>query len=244
MRRLCSICARGGSKGIPDKNLRHLGGTPLVVHSVLHALESGLFNYVAVSSDRDEILTVCQKAGADILVARPPEMATDEAGKMPAIRHCLLEVERVTGIRFDVQADLSATGPLRRASDIAGAVRLLEARGAPSVITGCEARNSPYFNMVERLPDGSVALSKMPPRAVERRQDAPACFDMNGSIYVWWRDRVADDPKVLYPGTLLYEMPPERSLDIDTELDLRIAEFLWSSPDRPAGASLLKKDGS
>ncbi len=100
MKRLAVICARGGSKGVKGKNLRDLAGKPLVAHAIQQAKESGLFNAVAVSSDADDILAAGEKWGADHLVKRPHDLSTDEAPKLPAIRHCTETVEKETGIRF------------------------------------------------------------------------------------------------------------------------------------------------
>lgn len=226
MTRLCSICARGGSKGVKGKNLRDLKGRPLIAHSIEQARATGLFAAVAVSSDSPDILAAAERAGADILIRRPDEMATDTASKMPAIKHCFLEAERRSGQTFDVLVDLDATSPLRLPSDIADAVALLESTGCSGVITAAPARRSPYFNLVEVGPDGFVHLSKPLPGEVVRRQDAPPCYDMNASIYVWRRDAVAGDLKVFYPDTRLLVMPEERSIDIDSELDWRIVEML------------------
>lgn len=225
--RLCTICARGGSKGVPGKNLRLLLGKPLIVHTIEQAKASGLFVAIAVSSDTVEILQVASNAGADHVVHRPTALATDEAPKLPAIQHCLEEVERVRQERFDVLVDLDATSPLRSIQDIDGAVRLLEATGATNVITGTPARRSPYFNMVERDSVGeTVRLCKALSPPVARRQDAPTCFDMNASIYVWRAEPFRKAPGIFFPDTRLYEMPYERSIDIDSEVDFQVVEML------------------
>lgn len=226
MKRLCTICARGGSKGVKGKNLRILQGKPLIAHSILQALESKLFDAVAVSSDSEEILRTARQFGAHVLVRRPEEMATDTAPKVPVIYHCMLEAERMLGAAFEVLVDLDATSPLRLVDDIVGAVSLLEDTGASNVITGTPARRSPYFNLVELNPQGFVQLSKSLPVAIVRRQDSPRCFDMNASIYVWRRAAFVAEPKIFYPDTRLFEMPEERSHDIDSELDFEIVRLL------------------
>lgn len=225
-KRICTICARGGSKGVVNKNIRPLLGRPLIAHTIERARESGLFECIAVSSDSDAILDAARQWGADFHVRRPDELATDTAAKVPAIRHCLEEAERLAGIRCDVLVDLDATSPLRSTDDIRGAVVLLETRGVTSVITGAPARRSPYFNLVEVDAAGVVRLSKTLAQPVVRRQDAPKCYDMNASIYVWRRDDFLAHPAVFYGDTLLYEMPEDRSHDIDTELDFEWVEFL------------------
>jgi N-acylneuraminate cytidylyltransferase/CMP-N,N'-diacetyllegionaminic acid synthase len=153
-------------------------------------------------------------------------MATDAAPKLPAIRHCLEQAIQATGITPEIFVDLDVTSPLRLPSDIIGAVELLKSSGAPNVITGAPARRSPYFNLVETRADGTVGLAKQTDPPITRRQDAPRCYDMNASIYVW---RVADfleHPSVFYPDTRLFEMPEERSVDIDSELDFTLVDLL------------------
>ena len=228
MKRLCTVCARGRSKGVAGKNIRAIAGAPLIVHTLRQARESALFDTIAVSSDSPDILRAAEQWGADVLVTRPPELASDAAAKAPAIHHCLVETESRLNMRFDILVDLDATAPLRRSDDIKGAVALLEESKAASVITGTPAHRSPYFNMVELTGEGFVRLSKPLPSPIVRRQDAPAAYDMNASIYVWWRDRFLADPRVFYPDTRLFAMPAERSLDIDSEFDFQIVEFLMT----------------
>ena len=226
MTRLCTICARGGSKGLPGKNLALLLGRPLVAWSVIQARETGLFAHVAVSSDSEFILRAAGDAGADVLVARPPELASDSAGKLPAIQHCVAETERRVGSPFDVVVDLDATAPLRLPDDVTAAVRLLETGDATNVITACLARRSPYFNLVEMSEDGVVRLSKPSSTPVLRRQDAPRCYDMNASIYAWWRGALMGSASVFQERTRLHEMPRERSVDIDDDVDLELVRLL------------------
>ncbi|WP_137844335.1 acylneuraminate cytidylyltransferase family protein [Microbacterium sp. 2FI] len=226
--RICTITVRAGSKGVPGKNLRVVAGRPLFGHSVVQAVRSGLFDEVVVSSDSDEILALAPGFGATGVVVRPAAMATDTAGKVPAIAHAVRATEQRTGSTYDVCVDLDATSPLRTVDDIRKAVEMFESADADSVITGTEARRNPYFNLVEEQPNGTVAVSKSPSDAVLRRQDAPRCFDMNGSIYVWKRTALLEDQVVFFPSTILYEMPPERSTDVDSEFDFAVVEWLMN----------------
>jgi len=233
MKRLCTICARGGSKGVPNKNIRPIGGKPLIVHSVLQAQSSGLFEAIAVSSDSPEILDISKKFGVDYSIFRPQELASDGAPKLPAVQHCVNEVERISGENFDVIVDLDVTSPLRLIKDIEGAVRLLEEKNVSNVITGCPARRSPYFNLVERDEDGYVRLSKTPEQTIVRRQDAPECFDMNASIYVWKREGLIGRESIFNADTLLFVMPEERSIDVDHEWEFEYVEFLFNKRTSP-----------
>jgi len=236
MRRLCTICARGGSRGVPGKNLAPMLGLPLLAHSIGHARAAGLFAAVAVSSDDPAILDAAAAHGADLCVRRPAELARDDSPKLPAIRHCVGEAERALGA-FDVVVDLDATSPLRSVDDVRGVVALLESSGADNVITGTPAHRSPYFNMVELAADGSVTLAKSPATPVARRQDAPACFDMNASIYAWRRGALDAGDAVVGPRTRLYEMPRERSLDVDSALDLEMVEWMMRRAAAADGAT-------
>ena len=231
-RRLCTVCARGGSKGVVGKNVRCVGGLPLIAHTLRQAAESKLFEHIVVSSDADDVLSIAEQHGATLVERRPAELATDNAPKIPAIQHCVDATEERVGHTFDVVVDLDATAPLRLPSDIVGAVLLLERSDASNVITGCPARRSPYFNLVELTEAGQIRLSKQVEPPVFRRQDAPPCWDMNASIYVWRRNALAAATSVFLPDTALFEMPEHRSIDIDTELDLELVEFLLPRLER------------
>lgn len=233
--RVCTICARGGSKGVKGKNLMELGGRPLVAHSIEQARATGLFDLIAVSSDAPQILEASEEYGADLLVDRPKELATDEAAKLPVIQHAVRMAESAIGTEFSTAVDLDVTSPLRVPEDIVGAVELLESRGVSQVITGAPARRSPYFNLVELDVEGYVRLSKPTDPLIVRRQDAPACFDMNASVYVWSREGLFDPIRPFNPDTLLYEMPEERSVDIDSDLDARFVRFLFAERENLIG---------
>lgn len=239
MRRLCTICVRAGSKGVPSKNIRSLLGKPLLAYSILQAKQCGLFEAVAVSSDGEAMLQAAKEWGADYQFLRPAELASDSAPKIPAIRHCLEEAEKRAGHTFDVIADLDATSPLRYLSDIAGAVSLLETNGVSNVITGSPARHSPYFNLVEVNETGAAQLSKQLTAPVFCRQDSPKCYDLNGSVYVWRRESLLNCDSVFEEDTQLYVMPPERSADIDSELDFEFVQFLMSKRAEQYGTAIL-----
>ena len=204
-------------------------GKPLIAHTIEQAVESGIFECIAISSDSDEILEAAHRYGADILVKRPPEMATDTAAKLPAIQHCVREAERLLNKAFVTIVDMDATSPLRNAEDIWNAVALLEGSNALSVITGMKSRRSPYFNLVELNDTGYVGLSKTLSIPIVRRQDAPKCYDMNASIYVWRREALLNGNHIFSERTMLYEMPEERSIDIDSELDWKFVEWLMQN---------------
>lgn len=222
---ICTICARGGSKGVPRKNVRMIAGAPLIVHTLRHAIAMNRFNQIAVSSDDQAVLDIAETNGATMTVLRPAELSRDESDKLTAIRHCVNFVEAQIG-KVNIVVDLDVTAPLRTVGDITSAIRLLEESQCDNVITATRARRSPYFNMIEKQADDSIDLVKRTPMQVVRRQDSPEVFDMNASIYVWRRDALFNRETVIHQGTRMLEMPPERSLDIDSELDFQVVEFL------------------
>lgn len=226
--RVCTICVRGGSKGVKGKNLRLLAGKPLFVHSIEQARVTGLFAAIGVSSDSEQILELAKQHGVDHAIRRPDVLATDTAPKLPVIRHCVEAIEQEMSTRFDIMVDLDATSPLRTPGDIVAVIGLLTENEVDAVITGAPARRSPYFNMVEIAPGGGVHLCKpmLPPPV--RRQDAPVCYDMNASIYAWNRSGLWGGAGLFSSRTRLHVMPEERSIDIDSELDWQIVEFLFA----------------
>lgn len=225
-KRICTICARGGSKGVKNKNIRDMLGKPLIAYSLIQARESRLFDAIGVSSDSDMILSVAKEWGVEYLIKRPNELALDQSAKVPVIRHAVLTIEGITGQKFDTTVDLDATSPLRNVSDITECIRLLENYGHCNVITATPSHRSPYFNMVELEGNNIPQLSKKLMTPVVRRQDAPRCFDMNASIYVWNRETLMQQDSLFHDTTGLYIMPAERSLDIDQELDFEIVTYL------------------
>lgn len=225
MKRIGVICARGGSKGLPNKNLRLLGGIPLIAHTIKQALECQVLDVVAVSSDSQEILQTAQAFGIKHLVERPSQLASDDASKIPAIRHCVEQVEHEVG-RFAYVADLDCTVPFRLVSDIYDAFKSIEAAGVSSLISVTPARKLPYFNLVELTEQGYVRVSKPTDPPLVRRQDAPVCFDMNASIHIWRRDTLFASDARFQDDTIVFEMPFERSIDIDTEIEFTINELL------------------
>ena len=228
MKRICTILARGGSKGLPGKNMRPLAGRPLIVHSIEQARSAGIFDAIAFSSDHDDLLTIARDNGVEHVMRRPDDMAADTASKLPPIRHAVEAVEGQTGDQFDIVVDIDVTAPLRAPEDIRGAVELLESNDTSCVITAAPARKSAYFNQVERNAEGYAGLVKPLGARLDRRQDSPQTFDMNAAVYVWRREAFMTNPDIFYPDTLLYEMPEERSHDIDSALDFEFVEFLMS----------------
>jgi len=222
MATICTICARGGSVGVPRKNIRTLGGKPLIGWTIEQAAAASSIDGVYVSTDDDQIARVATDFGAIVPYRRPDHLAGSSAAKMPVIVHLVEHLES-QGVEIERVVDLDPTSPLRTVDDIEHAVELLD-DDTDAVITGYPADKNPYFNMVEDRPGGGVGL--VIASDVTSRQEAPTVYAMNASIYVWHRRSLT---KGLWDGrTRLYEMPRERSIDIDSELDFRIVELLMA----------------
>jgi len=222
---LALIPARGGSKGIPHKNIAPLAGRPLIAWSIDAALQSGCFTHTIVSTDDEKIAEVSRQYGAEVPFLRPAELSRDETPGLEVCEHALHWMEQNRGEQFDHLFLLQPTSPLRLTEDILGAVRLLEGKNAPGVIGVCEASPHPYL---ARRIDSDGRLSEMFPDVdgTRRRQAFPDAYVVNGAVYLATREAVLDR-RTLHPaGALAYVMPPERSLDIDTPWELRLAEFI------------------
>lgn len=228
---LCTICARGGSKGVKNKNIKLLHGKPLIAYTIEQAKESGLFEHIVISTDSDLIATVAQEYGAEVFFKRSEEMASDTAGKLEVIKDAFVRSEEYYQTSFDYLVDLDATAPLRSVQDIIGAYQQFLKDDNDNLITAMPSRRSPYFNLVEVDGSGKVALSKKLSSSIVRRQDAPKSYDMNASIYIWKRDIILNENSIFLEKTGLYVMPEERSIDIDSELDFEFVEFLMRKQD-------------
>lgn len=222
MKIIASICARGGSVGVPGKNIRILHGKPLIAHTIEQALSVKSIDAVYVSTDSPEIAEVARQYGALVPFLRPVELATSNAAKVPVIQHLCDWVSMHDG-GFDRIVDLDPTSPLRKITDIEACLSLLDA-DTDAVITAFESEKNPYFNMVEQKVDGNIGLVCQPAGLVVARQQAPHVYSMNASIYVWHRHTLS---KGLWSGRVkLHVMPRERSIDIDSPLDFAIVEML------------------
>ncbi len=224
MATIATICARGGSKGLPGKNMRSFADKPLLAHSIEQALACPQVDGVYVSTDDDAIAEIALHYGASVPYLRPAEMATDSAPKIPAIEHLVCHLE-ARGLVVDRIVDLQPTSPLRTQRDLAEALAI--SQGCDLVVSVCEVSHSPYFTAVELTTDGCLELSK--PTGHVRRQDLPQVWGLNGSIYVWQRAALRRAAKEgLWSVRVCPSiMPRERSIDIDDQLDFDMAQWLW-----------------
>jgi N,N'-diacetyl-8-epilegionaminate cytidylyltransferase len=222
----CFIFARGGSKGLPGKNLLPLGGRPLIAHSIEVARKVPRVEAIIVSTDSEDIAEVARRHGAETPFRRPAELATDTAPEWQAWRHAIEWFQRERG-GLDVFLSLPATSPFRSPEDVEACIDLLlEDAGTDAVVTVREADRSPFFNMVMLDGAGIASLVNRPNLVVGRRQDAPAVFDLTTVAYAV-RPAFVMSRGGLFEGRLRTVLVPrERALDIDTPYDYEIATAL------------------
>ena len=220
------IFARGGSKGLPGKNIRPLGGKPLIAWSIEHALTVKRIKRVIVSTDSDEIAELARQHGAEVPFMRPAELAADNSPEWLAWRHALSYLRESTGELPEVMVSVPTTAPLRLPIDIENCLDEYEKGDADMVITVTDAHRSPYFNMVKANADGSVGLVNPPQSAIARRQDAPLVYDMATVCYVANPVFVMTHNATFEGKVKAVHVPSERAIDIDTLLDFQIAESI------------------
>jgi len=219
------IGARGGSKGVPGKNFKNLHGKPLIDWSLDQLFASNDVDHVVVSTDDPEMYEHGLKRGGLDIGIRPAHLANDTAGKWDVWQHALEEVEKITG-PADTFIDLDCTSPLRLQEDLDGALALYTSQNPDMVMSCCESRKNPYFNILELDDAGSLHVSKPLPGGVLARQQAPKVLDHVGLVYVLNTDYLRR-AKSLFEGRVIpYEVPNERGLDVDSPIDWEIIEFL------------------
>jgi N-acylneuraminate cytidylyltransferase/CMP-N,N'-diacetyllegionaminic acid synthase len=221
---VCVIPARSGSKGLPGKNIKMFCGKPLIAHTIEQAKQSKYIDRVIVSTEAEEIANISLEYGAEVPFIRPMELAGDSSSTVAVLLHAINWLERADRYAFDILVLLHVTTPLRNVEDIDNSIAFLVEENADNVFSVAEAHRNPYFNMVEEGSDGFVRLVKE--GCFSTRQAAPKVYDMNASIYVWWKKVLKEGKKIFLKKTKAYVMPKERSIDIDDDLDFRIAEFL------------------
>lgn len=225
---LATVAARGGSKGVKNKNTRDLLGKPLIAYTIEQVMRWGKYDKFIVSTDSKEISKIALEYGADVPFMRPAELATDTAAKLDVLRHALIKAESYYNIKFDALLDLDATSPIRTEEDIENIVTLFKEKKPDCIFSVVKARRNPYFNMVEKTFNGRIKLCKKIPAYITRRQDAPLVYEMNASMYVYSREYLLNkNNKTPFANrALLFEMKDLSRIDIDTELDFRLIEFL------------------
>lgn len=226
LRTVCFVFARGGSKGLPGKNIKPLAGKPLIAHSIETARESSRIETVIVSTDDPAIAEAARQAGAEVPLMRPAELATDAAPEWLAWRHAIDWFERERG-SFDVFLSLPPTSPFRALEDVDACIDALASDPAADiVITVREAERSPYFNMVSLDERGYAGLVMKPEREISRRQDAPKVYDITTVAYAARPGFVRRAGRLFEGVVRTVRVPAERALDIDTPYDFELAQAI------------------
>ena len=224
MRNFAFIFARGGSKGLPGKNIKPLAGKPLLQYSIDTAFASDLIEQVFVSTDDQAIAQVAIEGGA-ILIERPVELATDQSPEWLSWRHAVEWATEHYG-SFDGFVSLPATSPLRSQEDVEAAILKRQAETADICIAVTPASRSPYFNMVKYNEAGFVELVNQPEGEVSRRQDAPQVFDITTVVYATTPEFVLNNYGLFSGKVASIEVPKARAVDIDDIYDFRLAEAI------------------
>jgi CMP-N,N'-diacetyllegionaminic acid synthase len=217
------IPARGGSKGIPRKSVRLLCGKPLIAYTIEAALSSKLIDRVVVSTEDEEIAEVSKKYGAEV-ISRPPELGQDDTPSLPVYQHAIRHLEKAEDYRPEIIVILQPTSPLRLVEDIDRAIAEFLKRKYDSIVSICEVEHPPHWMY-------TLARNRLKPvikdgESVTRRQDAPKMYRLNGAVYVTSREVIMKENRLIGRDTGAHIMPLERSIDIDTELDFKLADLL------------------
>lgn len=229
MKNIAIIPARSGSKGVKDKNIRELNGKPLMAYSIEAARESGCFDEIMVSTDSEAYAKIARKYGATVPFLRSEETSSDTATSWDAIDEVLSKYEDI-GYSYDSFCLLQPTSPLRNAHDIKTAYRIFEENEALAVVSVCEAEFSPLW--CGRLPKNNEFINFISPEAIKRRQDMEKFYRVNGAIYIVSHEKFKNDRFLYTEGSYAYIMPQNRSIDIDTEVDFKLAEAIWGGANQ------------
>ncbi|NRD23886.1 acylneuraminate cytidylyltransferase family protein [Winogradskyella litoriviva] len=221
MNYLVVITARGGSKGIPKKNIKLLNGKPLIEYSIDIAKEIADIKDICFTSDSDEIIEIAEKLGLKIPYKRPAELATDKANSQDVILHGLATYEKLNNKTYDAIVLLQPTSPFRTLEQVKDCIKLYD-NSIDMVVSAKQASANPYYNLYEE-DNGFLKPSKE--GNYTRRQDCPKVWEFNGAIYVINSNSLRQQKMKAFNKVKKYIMSEETSIDLDTPLDWKIAEF-------------------
>jgi CMP-N,N'-diacetyllegionaminic acid synthase len=225
LKTICLIPARGGSKGIPRKNIISLAGKPMIAWTIEAALQSDCLDRILVSTDDAKIARIAEEWGAQVPFMRPAELSLDTSSTIDVALHAISWLEQAEGRMPDYLLLLQPTSPLRTREDIDSARRMASERDAEAVVSICEAIHHPY--LTKRLGEDCTLSEFMPDgRICTRRQDFPPAYALNGAIYLSSISSLLRDKTFLPERTYGCIMPADRSIDIDTPWDLHLADLI------------------
>ena len=221
MKPICIIAARGGSKGVPNKNIRLLGKKPLIAHTIESAIKSKLFSSVIVSTENKKIANIAKKYGATIPFYRPKKLATDNAS-MDDVLLDVIKKLKLLEYEFEVVVNRDCTAPFIQNSDIKASINLLDRKKCDAVVAGYNTHLNPYFNMMEKNASGYLEFSKKSKKRIESRQNAPVVYQLTG-LQTFNVKQFLKYKRIYMPKILPFEVQPETGLMIDTEFEFQIA---------------------
>lgn len=227
MKSICFIGARGGSKGVPQKNSRIINGKPLIAHTIISALDSGLYNHVIVSTEDEKIAQIAKKYGAEIPFLRPKNLSTDTASFTDVMIHGINKLKKLN-YDFDILINRDCTVPFIRNEDVESSIKLLKNKKCDAVFGVYRQHLNPYFNIMEKNQNGFLQLSKKLKNRPTSRQKSPKVFQLNG-LFVYNVEKFLKYKNPLPPKSLPYEIPVESGLMIDTEFEFKIAEYVMNN---------------
>lgn len=222
MKNFAFIFARGGSKGLPNKNIKQLAGKPLLVHSIDSAKNTENIAEVFVSTEDVTIAEIAREAGA-VVIDRPEELAGDKSPEWLSWQHAVNWVTDKYG-EFDGFVSLPATSPLRAVTDIENAINKIELNEGDICISVAESNRNPFFNMVKYVDESHVGLVNAPEGTVFRRQDAPKVYDITTVVYATTPSFILNNERIFDGTVTCIEIPKERAVDIDDIFDFMLAE--------------------
>ena len=224
MKILCTICARGGSKGLKNKNIKIINGKALIEHTIFKAKKSKIFSKIVVSSDNKRILNISKSNNVDYLIKRSKRLSLSSTPKIPVIRDALKKAEKKFLIKFDYIMDLDVSSPLRNVADIKKSMKKIVREKKNILFSVNNAKKNPYFNMVE-FNKGKFSIVKKK-KLLFTRQSAPKVFELNASIYIWKRKILLQKNTLFMKYNTIFKMPYSRSIDIDSIEDFRLVNYL------------------
>lgn len=223
---LATICARGGSKGVPGKNIKKLAGKPLIIYTLELISKSNYIDSYVISTDDNEIISVCEKYNFKVDFKRPEELAGDKSPRVEAIKHAVKWKNSQCVDSFDIIIDLGVATPFKNHLDIDKSIEKFIQKKSERLTSVTKANRNPYYNMLEEN-NNKVSLVKSVEKYLTDRRDAPKVYDMNDALNIWTLDSLFKEPVSIKDCNLsIYEMPKERSVDIDEEFDFFIAELM------------------
>ena len=231
MNAICIIFARGGSKGVPNKNIRILGNKPLIAHSIESAINSKVFQEVIVSTEDEKIAKIAKKFGASVPFMRPKKLATDNIPLEPVLIHVLKKLKQMK-LSFDTIAIRDCTVPFIDEKDLRGAMKLFKKSNCNGVFAAIRAHPNPYFGMMEINSKGYLQISKPLKKNITRRQDVPIVYDIDG-LFILKIEAFLKTKNIFLSKTIPYEISKMHGHMIDFPIDFKIAESIHKLKKEP-----------